>query len=88
MNNTRRYYRKESAASSPRDQRQHAQFAEYGAVYMIPLCQDEIWGWAISMSWSTTDNIWVLLIQINQHLNFLHLTLWLKYIKIIPLSII
>jgi hypothetical protein len=32
---------------------------------MIPLCQDEIWGGTISMywnkSWSTTDNIWVLL---------------------------
>jgi hypothetical protein len=27
-NNTRSYYRKESAASPPRDQRQHAQFAE------------------------------------------------------------
>ena len=27
-NYTRSYYRKESAASPPRDQRQHAQFAE------------------------------------------------------------
>jgi hypothetical protein len=26
--NTRSYYRKENAASPPRDQRQHAQFAE------------------------------------------------------------
>ena len=29
---TRNYYRKESAASRPRDQRQNAQFAEEGAV--------------------------------------------------------
>ena len=28
INNTRSYYGKESAASPPRDQRQHAQFAE------------------------------------------------------------
>jgi hypothetical protein len=38
----RSYYRKESAASSPKDQRQHAQFAEYVAVYMISLCEDEM----------------------------------------------
>jgi hypothetical protein len=26
----------------PRDQKQHAQFAEYGAVYMILLCRDKM----------------------------------------------
>jgi hypothetical protein len=35
MKYTRSYYRKESAASSPMDQSQHAQFAEYlrGCLY-------------------------------------------------------
>jgi hypothetical protein len=41
--NTRSSYRKVGAASvrGIQRQRQHLQFAESGAVYMIPLCQDE-----------------------------------------------